>query len=330
METEANENNVVELRPAGPSVAERLRAVMEADRSVTQSRVARETGLSSGAVSAWLSGTYRADPAGIESKVQRWIAAYQEREQAAKRLPDAPAWVPTPTADRILLALSHTQVTGDVAVIYGGAGLGKTTAIRRYAAGGLNVWVATMTPATAAVVPALEEIAEAVGLSSGQISGAARLHRAIVKRVSGSGGLLVIDEASHLSVQSLDQVRSIHDATGIGLAMVGNESVFARLTGGGTRAAYLDRLYSRIGKRLRLIGSTQADVERLLAAWQVTDKRCRDLLVSVARKPGALRGVTKVLRLAAMRAAAAGRAIELADLEHAVRELSPVDCGAES
>lgn len=329
METETNEN-VVALHPTrseGPGVVDRLRAVMETDRSVTQSRVARETGLSSGAVSSWMSGTYRADTKGIETKVSRWLTAYQERQLEARRLPSAPSYVSTPTSDRILMALSHTQITGDVAVIYGGAGLGKTTAIRHYAAGGLNVWVATMTPASASVVPALEEIAEAVGLPT-NLSGAARLHRAIVKRVHASGGLLVIDEAQHLSTLALDQVRSIHDATGVGLALVGNEQVYARLTGG-TRAVYLDRLFSRIGKRLRLSQSTQSDVDRLIAAWQVSGGPCRSLLMDVARKPGALRGVTKVLRLAAMRAAAAGRTIDLEDLEHACRELAPVDCGGE-
>lgn len=334
MESETNEN-VVALHPsydvgpsAGPSVAERLRMVMDTDRGVTQSRVARETGLSSPAVSAWMSGTYRADTKGIETKVGRWLTAYQERQLEAKRLPAAPSYVATPTSDRILMALSHTQVTGDVAVIYGGAGLGKTTAIRHYTASGLNVWVATMTPASASVVPALEEIAEAVGLPT-NLSGAARLHRAIVKRVNASGGLLVIDEAQHLSTLALDQVRSIHDATGVGLALVGNEQVYARLTGG-TRAVYLDRLFSRIGKRLRLTQATLSDVDRLIGAWQVTGGASRSLLVDVARKPGALRGVTKVLRLAAMRAAAADRSIDLEDLEHACRELAPVEFGGES
>src|ERR1035437_1267786 len=53
----------------------------------------------------------------------------------------------------------------------------------------------------------------------------------------GTGGLLVIDEAQHLSVAALDQIRSIHDATDLGIALVGNQQVYARLTGG-NRAAY--------------------------------------------------------------------------------------------
>lgn len=339
MESETSEN-VVELHPSysvgpseGPSVRERLRTLMEVDVSVTQARVGRETGITGGAISSWMGGNYRANPRRIEIKVERWLSAYEAQRIAARsmealRLPSAPSYVSTPTSERILMALSHTQVTGDVAVVYGGAGLGKTTAIRHYAANGLNVWAATMTPASASVVPALEEIAEAVGLPT-NLSGAARLHRAIVKRVHASGGLLVIDEAQHLSTLALDQVRSIHDATGVGLALVGNEQVYARLTGG-TRAVYLDRLFSRIGKRLRLSQSTQGDVDRLIAAWNVSGGPCRSLLMDVARKPGALRGVTKVLRLAAMRAAAAGRAIELSDLEHACRELAPVVFGGES
>ncbi|MES8361962.1 AAA family ATPase, partial [Cutibacterium acnes] len=167
---------------------------------------------------------------------------------------------------------------------------------------------ATMTPAMASVVTALEEIAEAVGAGLSSGGGAAKVHRSICRRVTGTLGLLVIDEAQHLSVAALDQLRSIHDATGIGIALVGNEAVYARMTGG-NRAAYLDRLYSRIGRKVRLARATAEDVRVILDAWGVRETDCRAQLVDIASKPGALRGLTKVLRLAAMYAAAEQRAL---------------------
>lgn len=320
-----SESNVVRLQSSaeaadGGALRDQVRGVFDADRKVNQARLAKETGVSATTISQWLGGTYPGDNAAIEVKIERWVAQYHEARSTSASMPVAPSFVPTPSAERVMAALGYAQMAGDIAVVYGGAGLGKTTAIRRYASGALNCWVATMTPASASVVTALEEIAEAAGASTGAAGGAAKLHRAIVRKVLATGGLLVIDEAQHLSVAALDQIRSIHDATGIGIALVGNEAVYARMTGG-NRAAYLDRLYSRIGKRVRLTQSTGGDIDALLKAWSVEETECRGQLVEIARKPGGLRGLTKVLRLASMHAASAQRSICCGDVRSAWREL---------
>jgi hypothetical protein len=120
-----------------------------------------------------------------------------------------------------------------------------------------------MTPGHAGVTAALEEVALAVGLRDMPQS-PARIHREVVARLKGTGGLVVVDEAQHLSVAALDALRSIHDAAGVGLALVGNDLVYGRMVG--NRAAYLDRLFSRIGKRVRISGATQADIEAVARA----------------------------------------------------------------
>jgi DNA transposition AAA+ family ATPase len=144
--------------------------------------------------------------------------------------------------------------------------------------------------------------------------------RAIAKRVRDTHGLLVIDEAQHLSVLALDQVRSIHDATGIGIALVGNEGVYARMAGG-RNAAALDRLFSRIGKRLALRKSTDSDIKALVKAWGISDAKCLPALMEIAKRPGALRTLTKTLRLASMQAAAEKREVCCEDVRAAAREL---------
>lgn len=312
-------NNVTPLRQNDDAdLRDRLHAALAADRVLTQARVAREIGVSSSAFSQYIKGVYAGDNDAIEAKLGIWLDSLDERRARGQNMPSAPEWVATASGHRIIGALSYAQVAGDIAVIYGGAGLGKTTAIQHYATTALNVWHVTMTPASASVVTALEEITRELGIT--EQGGAARLFRAIVKRVRGTQGLLVIDEAQHLGVPALEQIRAIHDATGIGIALVGNAEVYARMTGG-SRAAYLDRLYSRIGKRLCLKQNSEADIVALIDAWHIKDGKCRQTLIDIARRPGALRTLTKVLRLAAMQALAAKRTLCCEHIGAAWREL---------
>lgn len=312
------QENVVQLRTDVPDLRGRLKALMDTDRRITQGRLAKESGLSAATVSQWMGGIYPGDNSAIEVKLERWIVQYRQQQSTQALMPPAPGYVNTPTAERVMAALQYAQIAGDIAVIYGGAGLGKSTAIARYADGALNCWVVEMTKDCHSMVTAMEEIGEKVGVANAG-AGAARLRRAIVKKVQATGGLLVLDEAQHLGVDALDEIRGIHDATGIGIALVGNDQVYARMTGG-NRAAYLDRLFSRIGKRVHLPKSKPADIEMLLQAWGV-EGECRAQLVRIAERPGALRGMTKVLRLASMRAAVSGRAMCCTDVQTAVLEL---------
>lgn len=311
-------NAVIALHPETRDLRAEIAALQLDTPKLTQAEIARQSGINGTRLSQWINGRYPGDNAALEAEIARWIDVYKVRQLEARALPAAPEWVPTPSGERVMAALGYAQLAGDIAVVYGGAGLGKTTAITRYRATNPNVWIATMTPCTAGAVPALEEIADSLGIEV--CGGAAKLQRAIIKRLRGTMGLLVIDEAQHLSVAALDAMRALHDATGLGLALVGNESVYARMTGG-NRAAYLDRLFSRIGKRVRLTRSTKGDIEALIDAWGLTAKECRGALHEIAAKPGGLRGLTKVMRLASMFAAGSGRAVSCDDIKAAWRDL---------
>jgi DNA transposition AAA+ family ATPase len=107
-------------------------------------------------------------------------------------------------------------------------------------------------------------------------------------------GLLIIDEAHELGRDALEAMRTIHDRTSIGLVLQGNEQVYTAMTGG-NRAAYLDRLFSRIGKRVRIVKPTARDIDSLIQAWG-GGKDCAKVLHEIAAKPGGLRGMTKITR----------------------------------
>lgn len=264
----------------------------------TQSEIARGAGISDTSVSQFVnrSDKYKASFSTLAAKLERWLSARTERLEALGTMPTAPAWYDTPTAARIMSVLRFSQLAGDIGLVMGGAGQSKTTCCRRYAAERPNVWHVEMTRSHGRHLAALERVARSLGIKVVTRAPDA-LQEAIQAKVDGTQGLLIIDEAQHLETAALEALRAVHDATGVGLAFVGNESVYARLTGG-SRAAEFAQLYSRIGKRVRLTKPSRADVEALADAWGVQGAEGRDLLMSIASRPGALRICTKVLRLA--------------------------------
>lgn len=310
--------NLVSSHSEDRDLRAEIALLQKEDPSLSQAEIVRQSGVGSTAMSQWINGHYPGDNVKLEAAIVRWIDIYVTRKMEAKAFPKAPDWVPTPTGERIISALGYAQLAGDISVVYGGAGLGKTSAIKQYQRLSPNVWLATMSSCTASNTTALEEIVDALDIDAA--GGAAKLQRAIIKRIKGSMGLIVIDEAQHLSINALEDIRSIHDKTGIGIALVGNEAVYSRMTGG-NRAAYLDRLFSRIGKRVKLTRSTKVDIDTLIKAWKIDFNGCRAALHDIASKPGALRGMTKVLRMASMFAAGEGRQISSDDIKAAWRDL---------
>lgn len=284
-----------------------------AREGISQAKQAHGIGISPSALSQYLTGKYPGDVTELERKIERWLVA-REQSQA---LPTAPAYFETATAKRIHTALQYAQVAGDFTVVYGAPGLGKTCSINQYARQGASCWVATMSTATSSIVTCLEEVCAAVGLEPG--SGAARMQRALVKRLADSGGILIIDEAQHLKLDALEVLRALHDQAGVALALVGNETVYSRLTGG-NRSANFAQLYSRVGKRVSLTKPHEEDVKAMAAAWGL-EGPAADIVKDIAATPGALRSVTKVLRLATMVAKGKGEGLSVETIKLARKNL---------
>lgn len=277
---------------------DRMRAQMTRD-GLSQAATAREIGISASALNQWLQGKYAGSNDEVEARIDTWLAARERRDATATAMPAPPEFFRSPSAEKVVNALSYAQTAGDIVCIYGNPGVGKTKSFRHYRDTNPSVWIATMSPDSAGLVPCLEEVAEAIGLRDAG-GGARRIARAIRRKIEGTRGLLIIDEAQHLSTAALEELRiAIHDATGIGLVFAGNPEVYSRLTGG-NRSMRFAQIFSRIGMRLFIPRPTVGDVRALAAAWGVKGAPEVELLKEVAAEPGALRGASKVLALAAM------------------------------
>ncbi len=251
--------------------------------------------------------------------LRREIAEVETVQMSAPGVSEGPSWTSTPTGERILAGLRYAQFTSDIVVIYGGAGLGKSHCVRHYSNLTPSVFSVELSPATGSLTASLQEICRSLDL---RVFGEQNsyMHRAIKTKLRGTTSLLVVDEAQELSIQALDQIRCIHDQARIGVALVGNEQVYAQIAGA-KRAAYLDRLHSRIGKRIHIPCAVPGDAAALIAAWGISDPGCRYLLSRIAARPGAFRLLRKVLTLASAYAEAELRHLSKEDVDAAWADL---------
>lgn len=300
---------------------------LQAVRRCAMADIAKEVGIPNGTFSQWVAGTYAGRNERIGEAVRKWLGSVEAAAQSRAVLPDAPGFLMTPGAEMFFAAFEHAQHAPDIAVVSGGAGVGKTSSIVAYRAKASNVWVLTGEPCITTPRMLLDELADLLGVSEGR--SAHRTSRAIADRLRGTRGLLVVDEAQHLGTTTLDQVRTLHDLAGVGVALVGNEAVASRIEGSRRRAEFA-QLFSRVGIRVSRARPAAGDVKALLDAWGVHGAAERRLAGAIARNPGGLRVMTKVLRMAAMQANAAqeagipARMIEMAWEQIAARPLVEV------
>ncbi len=290
------------------------RAIMS-DASLSGTQLAQQLGMKQATFSLWLAGKYtgRNDVQGAAVKAGLQLRA--ERDAVRAIAPEAPGFTNTPSSREFLEIFSHAQHLPDFGVITGAAGIGKTSAACHYARTTAGVWKITASPSVIGPRALLDEFARAMEIR--ERLALHKLHHAIVQKLRGTNALLIVDEAQHLQPQALDELRGLHDQPGVGVVLLGNEVVLGKIDGGMRKPEYA-QLYSRVGRRLTRKAVRAGDAEALLNAAEIDADDVRNMLTAIARRPGALRGMVKTLRLAQIVAAKEKvplnlRHVELAD-----------------
>ena len=234
----------------GTQVLAELSAYMQ-DTGLSQAAVARALGVSTAAVSTFLKGNYAGNVAEFENKIRGFLALQAERQKGAKQ---GLKYVATPSAQQmyLLIRMAHTEC--EPVALYGGAGLGKTAALKEYARQNKDsVLIETDPSFTARVL--VVEIAKEIGVGvSGSLND---ILADIVAKLKGSGRVLLIDEAELLPLRALEVIRRIHDKAGVGVVLAGMPRLLQNLMG---RRGELKQLYSRIAYGLPL-GEAVADAD---------------------------------------------------------------------
>ena len=240
-----------------------IRAILDKGE-FSQSKIAGEIGISSSALSQYLKGKYPGDSASIESALQAFIVRQNNNPKQETMLFYPDGIVETKTTKTVRdLAITAYQ-DGEICVLCGAAGSGKTSGIKAYAY--QNGGTIVITANTAYTQRALfSEIAENIGESpNGTIIS---IYNRIKRKLNGIRKTIIIDEAEHLPYRALDLLRSLQDECKFGLVMVGTEKLYYNLKGNQNQYS---QLYSRIAVYRKTEEMTQKDVENAAEIYGVS------------------------------------------------------------
>lgn len=253
-------------------IRQRLSAHM-AESGASQNKVARALGISSSALSQWLSDTYKGDNTSVDARVADYLSAAAEEDGTAASLEEQ-GIVETgcyKSASKFCTLVSKNRMMG---MLIGDAGAGKTTALRDYAR---KHPASILVEADPGYTPRVffEELCSRLNISAPNTTHA-KFTQAVDK-LKNSGRLLMIDEAEWLPTETLEYVRRIHDKAGIGIVLCGLPRLERNVRG--NREQFL-QLSSRIQLVIRLKNLTQKDVEAYLESrFEKYSKDCADVLV---------------------------------------------------
>jgi len=254
-----------------PLVAE-LQQVMQ-ENKCTQAAVSRAICYSPASLNQWILGKYRGDVLALEHAVRGFLERNKEK---AKKTRIRLKFAMTSAAAKVFDAARMSHLDGEIGVVCGAAGAGKTTAVKEYVARNSDVvFIEADLGYTARDL--FRELHKKCGFD-----GAGNLNKMkddIIDRLSGSGRLIIIDEAEHLPVRALDLVRRINDKAEVGILFCGLQRFMETLR---VRQADFAYLYTRIGFKVSLDSLQEKDVEVIVneaipgrdGLWQIFSEEC--------------------------------------------------------
>ena len=294
----------------------------------TKREMAQKIGMSEGTFSQYFSGKYdngrydkHNDTVEAYLKVQADILA-----QASKR-PVAPSYMETRASKVFEDTLSAAHVMGKLVMITGASGIGKTTTCEHYRSTRSNVVMATMNEETRSVHAMLKEIAAEMKISPYGKEGVTRLVGQALSR-RGDGTLLIVDEAQHLTDQSINQLRHFVDRYECGVAIVGNTATHTRFSTNEMKGDREAQVRRRFFMRRTALTPDRQDLVRYIEAWGIYGKEEQQLLVGIAMKGGAFGQIAETVSLAQIYQTGEDAPIDVATLRYAWqnRDVEAVSC----
>ena len=211
----------------------------------------------------------------------------------------------------VYFAAHYAQSCGDISLIYGEAGLGKTFSLRQYAREN-NVIYIELRDCDKSTKGVCERILETIGKSRRGNDRA--LVNIIIDHLREHPKLIIIDEAQHLLLKAIENLRAINDATETGMVLCGNPTVYDQMHGRGQ--AHFAQLYSRIGIRRCIVSPEMEDIQAIFAPYDLNGD-CLRFLHSLGLQWGGIRNCIKIFNMAQEMAQKYGEPLSVGHLETA-------------
>ena len=251
---------------------------------ISQAKAAQALGYSGGVISAYKSRTYNGDVKTLEKKIDAWL------KREARRLDrlDVPV-AETSTLEKVRRAITIAQDEGDIAVIIGEAGTGKTTALRQYVKESHSALLIEVDPSFSQVT-LMGEIARALGVD--HKGGQNAVIERVIEALTGRDAVLIVDEADYLKASSLELLRRvINDKSRTGVVLAGLPRLEFQIRN--LRNDH-QQLQSRIGVMVKLSKLKKTDAGKIIGGvWKDIPKQTLEAFIQTAG--GSARTLVKLM-----------------------------------
>ena len=308
--TESPRNVLLPFRPpaGGDQTVDEVRAdladyIQVSGLSIVQ--VAREIGrgASEGVLSPWIRGVYSGDPAAVARRVAAWLESRRDLDARSLDAAGLRRHVELGASEEVAAALAHAHAGGDMVLVHGPSGSGKSWAAERYCNTRPGATYIYMTAAVRSPRALLRRVAAAVGAGDGHHSAVAA-EEAVISKLARRRAVLVVDEADHLPAAELDELRCIRDISGAGLALIGRDDLWTRMAGNERCSQIVGRIRVRVALDLPSEADTAAMARSALGREPSPGEM--SILFDAARGDGGFHALTGLLQVAWIAARGAG------------------------
>ncbi len=286
-----------------PALQERLENYL-ATSGISQAKLAPKVGISQTALSQYRRSKYdNGDIAELERKLEEFFRTEEAVEAAAvKAAPYRPTldYIPTSISEDVYKAIQYCQIERGMVILHGDAGIGKTKGAERFIRENPTAAVYIQaTPSSGTLGNILKLLARALRVP--ETRNKLELQLAIREKLEGTNRVIIIDEAQHLKLNALEEIRTLSDPNsltgqrGTGICLIGNTEVYSRMVG--KQEAQFAQLFSRIrmnryySTRKVTLGDVKALFPKLAEEGQ---KKELDFLHGISQSKWGIRGAVNV------------------------------------
>lgn len=259
-----------------------------AEQAGSQNKACELLGISAAVMSSIRNEKYKGDVQGIFNKLAEYFGVKAAAEQTYLEITYAQTHISTQVYEIIRIC----QVKGGLAVACGDAGIGKTKAAKQYIKEHSNSILITINPCLTSIKSILKVIAEKVGATPEKSRD--ELWFSIANKLN-DGMVLIFDEAQHLTLKTIEVLRSLSDyfadkGQTLGIAFIGNLETVNRM---GSKKAEFSQISNRT-KQKTIYSTKQIQRDDILKLFPILQQERKeqeiDFLWRVAQSPQALRG----------------------------------------
>jgi predicted transcriptional regulator len=257
---------------------------------LSNSIIAAGIGRSDTAVSQYISGKYPGDVASLEVAIREWLRDRRIARQTGVSTID------TEISNLIKKRLETIRAEAQLALIIGPAGIGKSRAESLYQIDHTLAICFRVRPWHSGMVGLADDLSRAAGIE--RLKRGQKRWEIIVEKTTGSGRLLIVDDAHELGPRGLQCCVDWHEQTGNPVALIGLPILRTKLLKDARRARRVDDVCELKLKNARPL--IEHLVDELIPNGGASERAgLIGLSLQVASMPGCFGSVEKQLKTTA-------------------------------